>query len=52
MEFEFCKEFQDAKLFIGHCVRTRDYLEWFIDGICSNQTAIQSGDGPWFGPSA
>jgi len=37
---------------MGHCVRIGDYLDLFINGIQSNETANQSVDGPWFGPSA
>jgi len=51
-EFELRKEFQNAKSCMGHCVRIGDYLDLFIDGIQSNETANQSVDGPWFGPSA
>jgi hypothetical protein len=51
-EFELRKEFQNAKSSMGHCVRIGDYLDLFINGIQSNETANQSVDGPWFGPSA
>jgi hypothetical protein len=51
-EFELRKEFQNAKSSMGYCVRIGDYLDLFIDGIQSNKTAIQSVNGPWFGPSA
>jgi len=51
-EFEPRKEFQNAKSSMGHYVRIGDCLDLFIDGIQSNETANQSVDGPWFGPSA
>jgi hypothetical protein len=51
-EFELRKEFQNAKSSTGHCVRIGDCLDLFIDGIQSNETVIESVDGPWFRPSA